>query len=72
MAANKTKVWIEDEDICVQYANGEILRTEKNNSWLWLLGAIHDETPLIIKDERNNLQDHQHRLDCERWVRNAN
>lgn len=62
----KTKVILTDDKVYVSYDGGEILVAEKNNAWLWLLGAIHDGTPLSIVDERKNLQDHQYKLDYER------
>lgn len=62
----KTKVWIEDDLVCVQYSGGEICRNELNNSWLWLLGSIYDESPIEIIDTRRNLQEHQCLLSCVR------
>ena len=61
-----TKVWIDDEKVYVSYAGGEIMTYPKDNGWLWFLGAIHDRTKIVIKDERKKLQDHQYNLSCER------
>ncbi len=62
---SKTKVWLDDEKVYVSYDGGELLATEKTNAWLFLLGALHDGTPIEVKDERKHLQDHQYKLDCK-------
>ena len=59
----KTKVILTDDKVYVSHGGGEMIVSSKNNAWLWLLGAIRDGAPITIKDERTEIQDHQHRLD---------
>lgn len=61
---SKTKVWLDDKNVYVSFAGGEILVNEKDNAWLYLLGALHDRTPIEVVDNRENLQEHQYKLDC--------
>ena len=61
----KVEVIIDDKNVYVRCDCGEWEVTEKSGSWLWVLGALHDGTKLIVKDEREILQDHQHKIDFE-------
>lgn len=61
----KVEVIIDDSRVYVRCGGGEWEVHEKSNGWLWVLGALHDGTKLVVKDERENLQEHQHKIDFE-------
>ena len=58
------KIIFDNEDVYVSYGNGELLVQPLTNSWLWVIGAIHDGEKIKIIDDRNELQDHQYDLSC--------
>lgn len=58
----KVKVILDDQQVAVSYDGGMYYTCEKNDCWLWLLGAIHDGETIKITDERKNLQSHQYDL----------
>ena len=58
------KIIFDNEDVYVSYGGGELLVQPLTNSWLWVIGAIHDGAKIKIIDDRKELQDHQYDLSC--------
>lgn len=58
------KIIFDNENVYVSYGNGELLVQPLTNSWLWVIGAIHDGERIKIIDDRKELQDHQYDLSC--------
>lgn len=61
----KTEVILDDNKVYVRYDRGEWEVHEKTNGWLWLLGSLHEGGKIIVKDKREKIQKHQHKLDAE-------
>lgn len=59
----KVEVIIEDSKVYVRCDFGEWEVYPKSAGWLWVLGALHDGSELVVKDQRVNLQEHQHKMD---------
>ena len=59
-----TKICFDNENVFVSFDNGEFIVNKLDNAWLWVIGAIHDDTNIVIKDNRKELQDHQYNLSC--------
>lgn len=66
------KVNFNDKDIAVSYDGGEWLITKINNSWLWLIGALENGEKIKVRDERKELQDHQHNMTFSRGLSESN
>lgn len=56
------KIIFDNENVYVSYGAGELLVQPLTNSWLWVIGAIHDGETIKITDDRKELQDHQYNL----------
>lgn len=61
----KIEITLTDDKIYVSYGTADICVYKKDNALLSVLTAIHDKSPITIKDEREKIQDHQYKLDCE-------
>lgn len=62
------EVHLTDHEVAVRYEHGDWLVGMKDARWLPLLGAIAEpeKHTVIIKDKRENRQEHQKDLSCER------
>ena len=62
------EVHLTDHEVAVRYDHGDWLVGMKDARWLPLLGAIAEpeKHTIVIKDKRENRQEHQKDLSCER------
>ena len=62
------EVHLTDHEVAVRYDHGDWLVGMKDARWLPLLGAIAEpeKHAIVVKDKRENRQEHQKDLSCER------
>ena len=66
------KIIFDNENVYVSYGAGEWEVQPLNNSWLQLIGAIHDGKRIKITDDRKERQEHQYDLTCKRGISETN
>lgn len=60
------RIRFDNENVYVNYCNGQWYAQPLDNSWLWVIGAIRNGERIEIYDNRKELQDHQYDLSCIR------
>ena len=58
----KLRINFDNENVYVAYGAGEWEVQPLNNSWLQLIGCMESGEKIVVKDEREVLQDHQHNM----------
>lgn len=66
------KIRFDNENVYVNYCNGQWYAQPLDNSWLWVIGAIRNGERIEITDNRRELQDHQYDLSCTRGLKETN
>lgn len=56
------RITFDNENVYVSYGAGEWEVQPLNNSWLQLIGCLESGKMIVVKDEREILQDHQHHM----------
>lgn len=57
------KVLLNDENVSVSCASGVAYQVKLSNMWLDLLDAVKLGEKIIVQDHRENLEEHQYKLD---------
>ena len=56
------RITFDNENVYVSYGVGEWEVQPLNNSWLQLIDCLESGKMIVVKDERETLQDHQHNM----------
>ena len=56
------RIRFDNTHVYISYCGGEWYVSPLTNAWLWLIGALESGEKIDIKDERKELQDHQHNM----------
>lgn len=56
------RIRFDNTHVYISYCGGEWYVSPLTNAWLWLIGALESGKKIDIKDERKELQDHQHNM----------